>query len=319
MALHVLLRVRALCALLLLLAAAHPACGGGVALAGTQDFEQGEACYDFQDYPCALQAFGKGAALKHPGAEARLGYMYYWAKGVARDDARAKSYLTRSSDQGYAFGQYWLGQLYRGGHGVAQSDAEAVRLYRLAAAQGEMDGQNTLGYMYATGRGVAANQATAFSWYQKAARQGFGIAQYNAGRRLYAGAWVPQDFQQALVWNELAVKGGYADAFTHQMVFRNACKNACGAAAKIQVQNFQSQGPCQASGFTLAKFCNGRGMPTPKDDSVQRVCVCTGCQDGYAGKYCEVAPTTTTTATTTWVFNCCCYMLLVCAAMFARR
>ena len=48
--------VGALCAFLLLLAVAHPACGSGVALAGTQDFEQGEACYDGKDYPRALQA-----------------------------------------------------------------------------------------------------------------------------------------------------------------------------------------------------------------------------------------------------------------------
>ena len=256
MAVHALLRVGLQCALLLLLAAAHPACGSGVALAGTQDFEQGEACYDGKNYPCALQALKKSAALNHPGAEARLGYMYYWSKGVRQDDAQAKLYLTRSSDQGYAFGQAWLGALYRLGHGVKQNDAEAVRLYRLAAAQGEMWGQSDLGYMYEYGKGVAAiNQATALSWYEKAARQGYTRAQSNAGLTLYNGnGGVPQDFQQALVWNELAVKGGWDDAIKNQQRRRDACKGTCRAKATALIESFQAQGPCQASLFTSATF-----------------------------------------------------------------
>ena len=59
------------------------------------------------------------------------------------------------------------------------------------------------------------------------------------------------------------------------------------------------QSPCEASGFTSATFCNGRGKPTTEDDSVQRICICTDCQDNYSGKRCEVAPAATTTITTT--------------------
>ena len=308
MALRALLRVPvgALCALIVLLAAAPPARGGGVALAGTQDFEQGEACYDAEDYPCAVQALEKSAAQKHPGAEARLGYMYYWSKGVTQDFAQAKSYLTRSSDQGYAFGQFWLGTLYRYGRGVTPSDTEAVRLYRLAAAQGEMWGQTELGVMYNNGQGVkAANKVTALSWSQKAAQQGFARAQYNAAVGLYYGSGgVPQDYQQALVWSELAVKGGIANAITTRQAYLDKCKayrckDSCRNKATALIQSFQAQGPCQASLFTSATFCNSRGTPTPEDDSVQRVCVCTRCQGGYAGQYCEVAPAATTTTTTT--------------------
>ena len=294
------------CALLLLLAAAHPACGSGVAaLAGTQDFERGEACFDVKNYPCALEALKKSAQLKHPGAEARVGYMYYKSEGVAQDYAKAKLYLTRSSDQGYAFGQSWLGSLYHYGNGVKQSDAEAVRLFGLAAAQGEMGGQSDLGFMYNNGQGVKANKVTALSWSEKAAKQGLAQAQRNAAILLYNGkGGVPQDFQQALVWNELAVKGGQADAITYQQDHFDVCKDTCRAKANALIQKFQVQDPCEASLFTPAKFCNSRGTPTLEDDSVQRVCVCTRCQGGYAGKYCEVAPaatTKTTTVTTTTV------------------
>ena len=215
MAVHVLRRAVSLCALLL--AAAPPSRCGDVALAGTQEFKQGAACYDAKDYACAVTLLEKSAALKHPGAEGRLGYMYYIAIGVAQNFTTAAAYFTRSSDQGYAFGQYWLGKLYRNGDGVMQSDAEALRLYGLAAAQGEMESQQSLGYMYSNGQGVAEDKVAALSWYLQAARQGFAKAQYNAGLLLTNGqGGVPQDAEQALVWNELAVQGTWPKAIKYR-------------------------------------------------------------------------------------------------------
>jgi TPR repeat protein len=157
---------------------------------------------------------------------------------------------------------------------VTQIYTEALRLYRLAAAQGEMHGQTNLGFMYATGKGVAENHVMTLNWYVKAAQQGFARAQYNAAVVLYNGiGGVPQDYQQALVWNELAVQGGQADAIKYQQAYLNACTSTCRTNANALIQKFQVQDPCEASRFTSAKFCNGRGTPTPEDDSVQRVCV----------------------------------------------
>ena len=114
--------------------------------------------------------------------------------------------LRLAAEQGDAEAQANLGVMYMFGRGVPQDDAEAVRWYRLAADQGEAHAQVNLGLMYAEGRGVPQDDAEALRWYRLAADQGNAPAQANLGIGMMyaAGEGVPQDRVAAHMWLSLA-------------------------------------------------------------------------------------------------------------------
>ena len=74
-----------------------------------------------------------------------------------------------AAEQGYHEAQANLGNLYNFGRGVAQDYAEAVKWYRLAAEHGHAHAQTNLGYMYDNGKGVAQDYIKAHMWANLAA------------------------------------------------------------------------------------------------------------------------------------------------------
>ena len=69
--------------------------------------------------------------------------------------------------------------MYYYGKGVPKNDTEAVKWYRLAAAQGDADARNNLGFMYGNGEGVPKDYVQAYKWYNLAAAQGVAMARTN--------------------------------------------------------------------------------------------------------------------------------------------
>lgn len=77
-----------------------------------------------------------------------------------------------SAQQGNAHAQVNLGLMYDDGQGVLQNYAEAVKWYRLAAQQGESVAQHSLALSYGLGRGVPKDFVKAHLWFNIAAISG---------------------------------------------------------------------------------------------------------------------------------------------------
>jgi uncharacterized protein len=108
------------------------------------------------------------------------------------------------ANQGNAIAQAHLGLMYTFGRGVPKNDAEAVAWLRKAAAQGNSEGEGRLGVMYLYGEGVPQDYAQAHMWLRKGAEQGDFVAQDSLGYLYETGKDVPQDYVQAHMWYNLA-------------------------------------------------------------------------------------------------------------------
>ena len=120
------------------------------------------------------------------------------------DYARALRLWRPLANQGNAIAQAHLGLMYIFGRGVPKNDAEAVAWLRKAAAQGNSEGEGRLGVMYLYGEGVPQDYAQAQMWLRKGAEQGDFVAQDGLGYLYETGKDVPQDYVQAHMWYNLA-------------------------------------------------------------------------------------------------------------------
>jgi TPR repeat protein len=87
----------------------------------------------------------------------------------AGDYPRAVKRIGPAAERGDARAQAYLGFMYQYGRGVAQNYALAVYWYRRSAEQGNPTAQHLLGLMFDKGMGVAANHVAAYVWLSLAA------------------------------------------------------------------------------------------------------------------------------------------------------
>src|SRR5260221_5360588 len=113
-------RLLATAALLLVMAAAIPACSDDAADCSNTGVA---ACRRLADQ-------GKAAA------QYILGVMYQRGQGVPQDYAEAMKWYRKAADQGLPVAQSNLGTMYENGWGVRKDEAAAVRWYQKAADQG---------------------------------------------------------------------------------------------------------------------------------------------------------------------------------------
>lgn len=107
----------------------------------------------------------------------KLGYCYYYGKGVAKNLVEAAMCYRKAAEQDDAVGQYNLGYCYYFGKGLIQNFSAAERWFWKAANQGHANGQYFLGECYYYGNGIKQDYKIAVYWYQKAAKQGHKEAQ----------------------------------------------------------------------------------------------------------------------------------------------
>ena len=62
--------------------------------------------------------------------------MYFFGRGVSKDDQQAVAWLRKAADKGNAFGQYGLGLVYMVGRGVPKDNELAYFWFMLAGAKG---------------------------------------------------------------------------------------------------------------------------------------------------------------------------------------
>ncbi len=179
-------------------------------------YRRGEECYTgrgaLQDYAKAREWYEKAAALGHPEAEFRLGWLHDHGRGVPRDAATARAWYERAAAQGNSNAQYNLGVLYKKGRGVPRDAALSRAWWEQAAASGHAGAQANLGAIYHAGEGVPPDFAKARAWYERAAAQGDATAQSSLGGMLDEGVGGPRDADKAREWYEKAAAQGDANA-----------------------------------------------------------------------------------------------------------
>jgi hypothetical protein len=100
---------------------------------GRADFASAVAYYDQSKFGPARDAFNGLALRGHAGAEFMLGAMYFYGKGVGRDDAIAAIWFHKSAIKGNAFGQLAFGSLHIRGLGLRQDLVKAYGWLTVAA------------------------------------------------------------------------------------------------------------------------------------------------------------------------------------------
>jgi TPR repeat protein len=92
--------------------------------------------YDRGKYDEALSTFRELADTGTPEAEFMLGAMYFYGKGVVRDDVLAAIWFHKAANKGNANAQFALGSMLIGGLGVRQDLVEAYTWLTLASNDG---------------------------------------------------------------------------------------------------------------------------------------------------------------------------------------
>ena len=124
-----------------------------------------------------LQTLHTQADQGEAKAQNNLGLLYYNARGVPQDYAKAREWFEKAAAQGYADAQYNLGVLYDFGLGVPQNYAVAREWFEKAAAQQHVRAQTNLGVVFQNGQSIARDYARAYMWYSLAAAHSPGDAQ----------------------------------------------------------------------------------------------------------------------------------------------
>ncbi|MFS8039331.1 tetratricopeptide repeat protein [Xanthobacter sp. AM11] len=131
-------------ALALMLALATPlALAGGPAAAGPRTPGDAYAAYARGDYMAAGALLAPLAWQGDARAQALLGFLYEYGKGVPQNVAVAAQWYITAAEQGEPSAQYLLGLLYDKGHGVPRDVVLAQKWLILAAAGASRRERNT--------------------------------------------------------------------------------------------------------------------------------------------------------------------------------
>lgn len=101
------------------------------------DYETGVLAYDQGRFDEANKAFRTLAEKGHAGAEFMLGAIYFYGKGVVRDDALAAIWFHKAAIKGNPHAQLAFGSLHVRGIGVRQDLIEAYKWLTVAANSGQ--------------------------------------------------------------------------------------------------------------------------------------------------------------------------------------
>jgi len=129
-------------------------------------------------FELAARWLSKAAGAHHIQAQALLGHLYQWGKGVPQNDRRAAKWLQQAADAGNPKAQNEYGIMLHKGQGVDKDQARGVEYWQKAAAQANATvlekaaAMANLGVALHKGRGVKQDKTKALALMSAAARQG---------------------------------------------------------------------------------------------------------------------------------------------------
>jgi TPR repeat protein len=97
--------------------------------------QPGQGSYLTGDYPAAARRIGPAAERGNARAQAYLGFMYQYGRGVPQNHTLAVYWYRRGAEQGNAVAQHLLGLMYDKGQGVITDHVLAHMWLSLAAAR----------------------------------------------------------------------------------------------------------------------------------------------------------------------------------------
>jgi TPR repeat protein len=164
-----------------------------------------------QDPPRAAAAIRTAANAGHGLAQYMYGVMLEAGYGgLARDEAAALQWFTRSADQGVSPARLRTGEALAFGQLGSRIDRErGVRLLEEAAEGGERAAVNLLGEVYAASA-AEGDRRRAVQYFTKAAELGDPAAQSNLGLAYLTGFGVPEDAARGSIWLSKSAASGYA-------------------------------------------------------------------------------------------------------------
>ncbi len=177
--------------------------GPGIAAAGVPE---GVDAFVAGRYTEARRELARPAEEGDAQAQAYMGEMLMRGLGGARDELKARDYITRSHAAENVRATYLLGSMHLSGNLVTRDENKGVELIRQAADKGESAAQNTIGVWLANGlRGYARDEANALAWFKLAVEQKNAAAMGWIGNFTELGkAGIAQDYLVALDWYKKA-------------------------------------------------------------------------------------------------------------------
>lgn len=144
-----------------------------------------------------------------------LGTMHLTGNLVARDESKGMELIRQAADKGESAAQNLIGVwLATGQRGYAKDDVNALAWFKLAADQKNSAAMNAIGSFTEAGRaGIAQDYLLALDWYKKSGELGNAAGMSNAGRMYALGRGVAADGGEALRWLRRAAAANYYDAF----------------------------------------------------------------------------------------------------------
>lgn len=176
----------------------------------------------------AISIYRRLARQGHPGAQYMLSLHYSLGENIHKSKRRARYWLTKAAEYGYADAQYglavdllfdkkrnnkkaifewtekaamqghvealsYLAHCYQWGSGVERNDEMAVTIYRLLADNDIPDGLYNLGHCYQYGHGVEKDLTEAERLYRKAIELGNACAAIQLDDMLHPKETVDED------------------------------------------------------------------------------------------------------------------------------
>ena len=106
-----------------------------LALVPAASAQPGQGAFRSGDYPAAARKIGPSAERGNARAQAYLGFMYQYGRGVPQNYGLAVYWYRRSAEQGNPVAQHLLGLMYDQGHGLLPDHVLAYMWLSLAAAR----------------------------------------------------------------------------------------------------------------------------------------------------------------------------------------
>jgi TPR repeat protein/serine/threonine protein kinase len=173
---------------------------------------RGIAAFEAGHYEEALPLLTDAGNLGDAAAQATLGRLYLFGRGVPPDYNAAKDWFTRAADQDNPRGYSGLGILLANGWAGPKDLPGAIELFQKAADRDDPAGEANLAMAYFNGDGVGKDPARAIALIRKAADQGYAPAQRTLGWAYASGTGVSKDDKEALRRYRIAADAGDDDA-----------------------------------------------------------------------------------------------------------
>ncbi|MDL2284795.1 sel1 repeat family protein [Oxalobacter sp. OttesenSCG-928-P03] len=182
-------------------------------------FETGQGVK--KDEKAARQWYELAAKEGSPSAIHALMLMDRAALSRVMADPASKAALIKGAQNGDARMQYQLGQIYLNGTGVEKDEEKARHWMMKAAEKGFADAEYVAAYL-SQGK-AGGGYAAPLEWTKKAADKGHVMAAFNRGGMLEAGTGVEKNWIEASRWYVYSAGAGNANAIRRLEIMDSEC------------------------------------------------------------------------------------------------